>query len=183
VRVASFRILATIAAREATPSEGRIAADGSDDHGVSRAIIAAHETVLRLAARFSTGLGGYEQLSELLALGRNRGRAWSSWSRTVRRAVEECRHALQVTEGGLLECWRDLVERRDYRRTGARSERAEARPKEPLEERGVPPVHALHTELNGSVFGGPARCVVLRALGRDSARRSRAARKRGRFDH
>ncbi len=130
-------------------AEGRTAADGSDDHGVSRAIAAAHETLLRLAGRFATGLGGYEQLSELLALGRNRGRAWSSWSHTVRRAVEECRQALQATEGGILECWRDLSERRDYRRTGARRELAPELAEARYQERGIPTLTLLGKEGEG----------------------------------
>jgi hypothetical protein len=130
-------------------AEGRTAADGSDDHGVSRAIVAAHETLLRLAVRFATGVGGYEQLAELLALGRNRGRAWSSWSHTVRRAVEDCRQALQATEGGILECWRDLAERRDYRRARARREPTPELAETRHQEQGIPTLTLFGKEGEG----------------------------------
>lgn len=116
--------------------EARACAEARDDHRASRTVIAAHELLLHLEARFVSGLAGYHQLTELVSLGRQRDRLWKAWSDTVRRSVEDCQQALQAATGALLECWKDLAERANYRRADAPTERHQGRHQEHRQGRG-----------------------------------------------
>jgi hypothetical protein len=70
-----------------------------------------HTLILRFGRSFWGELASHRSVESLLRMGRERGRDWKAWSHAVRTAIEQCGPPLAGVQQGLLECWRDLVER------------------------------------------------------------------------
>jgi hypothetical protein len=61
--------------------------------------------------RFVSDLKDYEHIAALLRLGRERGRDWSAWARSVHEGLDRCQVPLADLYQALFECWLELAER------------------------------------------------------------------------
>ncbi|MDP9442536.1 MAG: hypothetical protein M3P34_10265 [Actinomycetota bacterium] len=74
--------------------------------------VATCQEQVNLAARQLYGeLLAYDRLVELSKLSHERGGAWRSWLRPVRRGLEDCETRVHDLNDALLACWREIGER------------------------------------------------------------------------
>jgi hypothetical protein len=79
-----------------------------------RALANTHRAVLDAGEVLASRLLGFESVTGLLTLARDRrsGRTrWLAWVRVARVGLEDCRAQLAETDRALLLCWRDIAER------------------------------------------------------------------------
>jgi hypothetical protein len=94
--------------------EGRqAAAYPVDVRRAQRALIAAHERVIRIAEQFFSGLIPYERIAGLVQMGRQRGGEWRAWAKSVWTAAYSCQKPLCGLNQRLFRCWQEIVERVD----------------------------------------------------------------------
>ena len=65
----------------------------------------------RFAALYSGQLVAHDPVSELLEMGRERGREWREWSHEVKTAIVRSTAPARETADALVECWSELAER------------------------------------------------------------------------
>jgi hypothetical protein len=87
-----------------------------DLHGARHHLGAANERFIRLEYRFLDEAVAHDTIDGLLRFGRQRGREWPSWSRSVVQALDACRAPLRALDEAFLQAWQELGER-----LGARS--------------------------------------------------------------
>jgi hypothetical protein len=81
-----------------------------DLDAVQSALLTCHERLHQVAQRFAADLLSCERVGEILDLGRERGRAWSLWSASVAKALDQCQGSLMATGGAILDCWKEISE-------------------------------------------------------------------------
>lgn len=74
------------------------------------ALLTCHERSQQIARRFAADLLNGERVSEIHDLGRERGREWRLWSKSVKGALACCQEGLLGISGALLDCWREIAE-------------------------------------------------------------------------
>lgn len=77
---------------------------------VRRALIHCHETAQQLMYRFLTDMMSYDQIRELMRLGRARGGEWQAWAGGVKEVLERCQPRIFVVNRALFLCWNELAE-------------------------------------------------------------------------
>jgi hypothetical protein len=87
-----------------------------DLHRARLGLGAANERFILLKYRFFGEAVAHETIDGLLRFGRQRGREWLSWSRSVVQALDACRDPLRSLDQAFLQAWQELGER-----LGARS--------------------------------------------------------------
>jgi hypothetical protein len=75
------------------------------------ALRAIHELVNRFTAQYSHDLAAHDPVSQLLEMGRERGREWREWSQEVKTAILRNTGPARETADALVECWSELAER------------------------------------------------------------------------
>jgi hypothetical protein len=88
----------------------------ADWHAVRRALAQANERLIVVEYRFFGDAVAYETTDALLHFGRQRGREWLGWSKSVVQALDACRAPLRALDEACLQAWQELGER-----LGARS--------------------------------------------------------------
>jgi hypothetical protein len=96
---------------EASAAANEAALRPADLDRARSALAKCQERCLQITRRFATELISYERISDLTNLGRSRRGAWPAWSRSVKQAVESCRHPLDESGEALFQCWQDIGER------------------------------------------------------------------------
>ncbi len=81
-----------------------------DLEAAQTALLTCHERLQQVGQRFAADLMSCERVTEIHDLGRERGRAWSLWSGSVEKALDQCQATLLETEGALLGCWKEIAE-------------------------------------------------------------------------
>jgi hypothetical protein len=82
-----------------------------DLDGARLALTEAQESYLPIQLRFAAELVSYDQVAELVRLGRERGRSWQNWVSGVRQALDACQAPIYAVNQALLLCWQDYAER------------------------------------------------------------------------
>lgn len=82
-----------------------------DGYGARQALACAHDRVLRLEYKFFFDVVSDERMHDLSRFGRQRGREWLGWAKSVREALSQCREPLREVDGVLLSSWQELAER------------------------------------------------------------------------
>jgi len=75
-----------------------------------RALAKCQEIFHGVEQQFCNELGSFERLSELAALGAERGGEWKAWSGSMSAAIGEVRPPLAEVSRTLAACWEELVE-------------------------------------------------------------------------
>ncbi|MGB6310413.1 MAG: hypothetical protein WBF89_21750 [Steroidobacteraceae bacterium] len=88
----------------------------ADWHAVRGALAQANERLIVVEYRFFGDAVAYETTDALLRFGRQRGREWLGWSKSVVQALDACRAPLRALDEACLQAWQELGER-----LGARS--------------------------------------------------------------
>jgi len=104
--------------------EGSLAADQAqqaiahpaDLHRARRSLAQANERLIVVEYRFFSEAVAYDTTHALLSFGRQRGREWLGWSKSVVDALGACRAPLRALDEACLQAWLELAER-----LGARS--------------------------------------------------------------
>ncbi len=73
------------------------------------ALLATQEGVQRMAVRFAEDLLNCRRVTEIGALGRERGREWRRFSESVQRSLDDCQQRLLRAGQALCTCWDDLT--------------------------------------------------------------------------
>jgi hypothetical protein len=95
------------AAEEASQAVSRSLMSGR----APRALAKCQERFHGVIRRFASDLVSYERLRDLTSLGLERRGEWLGWSRSVKEAIEGCRHPLDQAADALLQCWQEIGER------------------------------------------------------------------------
>jgi hypothetical protein len=85
----------------------------ADVRRAQRALMTAHERVMRIAEQFFSSLVPYERIAGLAQMGRQRGGEWCAWAKSVRTAAYVCQKPLCGLNQSLFRCWQEIVERVD----------------------------------------------------------------------
>jgi hypothetical protein len=75
------------------------------------ALHGVHELINRFTALHADRLAAHDPVSQLLEMGRERGREWREWSQEVKTAIVRVAAPTREIAGALLECWSELAER------------------------------------------------------------------------
>jgi hypothetical protein len=81
-----------------------------DLEAVQSGLLTCHERLHQVAQRFAADLLSYERLGEIRDLGRERGRAWSLWSASVGKALDQCQAGLLAAGDAVLDGWKEVSE-------------------------------------------------------------------------
>jgi hypothetical protein len=81
-----------------------------DLDAVQSALLTCHERLHQIGQRFAADLLSCERVSEIHDLGRERGRAWSLWSASIEKALDQCQAGLLAADGAVLDCWKETAE-------------------------------------------------------------------------
>jgi hypothetical protein len=81
-----------------------------DGYRARAALALANERFLRLEYKFFCERVSYEEVNELTALGRRRGREWLGWTGSVIQAFAQCRDPLRALDEAILAAWQELSE-------------------------------------------------------------------------
>jgi len=82
-----------------------------DLHRARRALGQANEHYLRMAHRFAGEGVAYDTIDPLLRFGRQRGREWLGWTKSVVLGFDACRAPLRALDEAFLHAWQELAER------------------------------------------------------------------------
>jgi hypothetical protein len=82
-----------------------------DGYRTRVALALANDRFIRVKDKFFCEGISYEQINELTAFGRRRGREWLGWTGSVIQALDQCRAPLCDLDEALLLCWQELSER------------------------------------------------------------------------
>jgi hypothetical protein len=92
--------------------EARKAIDHPPDlHRVRRALGQGNERLIVVEYRFFGEAVAHDTIDALLRFGRQRGREWLGWSKSVVEALDACRMPLRALDEALLQTWQELGER------------------------------------------------------------------------
>ena len=97
-------------AAEAGAEGLRHASRPRDLEAAQTALLTCHERLQQVGQRFAADLMSCERVTEIHGLGRERGRAWSLWSGSVEKALDQCQATLLETGGAVLGCWKEIAE-------------------------------------------------------------------------
>ena len=81
---------------------------GSLDH-VRGALHHIHGLLNTFAVQYVAELASHGPVSQLLLMGRERGREWREWTREVKTAIERCVTPMKTASAAVLECWSELA--------------------------------------------------------------------------
>jgi hypothetical protein len=98
---------------EATDAVSKVPEDAQQDTPLKRTrgrLRRIHELVNQFDVKFTAELAAYDSLARLLAMGKERGRAWQHWVNVVKTAIERCLTPLRAVNAAILECWHELSE-------------------------------------------------------------------------
>lgn len=98
---------------EATESVAQRLADSQPDGQLKktrRTLYLVQKLTIEFMFKYFSELAAHENISRLLAMGQERGRAWQHWVKAVNMAVERCAAPLRGVENAVLECWNELGE-------------------------------------------------------------------------
>ncbi|HYG79360.1 MAG TPA: hypothetical protein VD861_03175 [Pyrinomonadaceae bacterium] len=84
---------------------------GFDVGRARQAIVFAQEQFNRITGRFMFDLTSYENVSQLMQLGRERRGEWQAWAAAVKADLERCQQHLYDTGQALFRCWLEIAER------------------------------------------------------------------------
>ncbi len=92
--------------------EGAAASQRPIDLDAARAaLVKSQEAFNSLAHSFTENLVSYEAMTELAAIGLERGRDWKAWVAGVSSALRDCRQLVYEVNEALFGCWREMSER------------------------------------------------------------------------
>jgi hypothetical protein len=92
--------------------EARKAIDHPPDlHRVRRALGQGNERLIVVEYRFFGEAVAHDTVESLLRFGRQRGREWLGWSKSVVEALDACRTPLRALDEAFLQAWQELGER------------------------------------------------------------------------
>jgi hypothetical protein len=92
--------------------EARKAIDHPPDlHRVRRSLGQGNERLIVVEYRFFGEAVAHDTIESLLRFGRQRGREWLGWSKSVVDALDACRTPLRELDGAFLRAWQELGER------------------------------------------------------------------------
>lgn len=81
------------------------------DLNIARQVLATcQDTFNRQTRRFSD-LISFDNVGQLLQLGRERGGEWQIWAKRIKMELESCQQDLYVTNEALFRCWLEIAER------------------------------------------------------------------------
>jgi hypothetical protein len=64
-----------------------------------------------MAYRFASRLMSYDQIDQLVRLGRERGGEWHGWANTVKVSLDRCRKPMYDASQAMLRCWQEVADR------------------------------------------------------------------------
>jgi hypothetical protein len=97
-------------AAEAGADALRQAGRPRDLEAVQAALLTCHERLHQVGQRFSADLLNCERTAEIHDLGRERGREWKLWSKSVEKSIDQCQAGLLGAGGAVLDCWKEISE-------------------------------------------------------------------------
>jgi hypothetical protein len=107
---ATLDLLGWLQEAAAAAAAGRREAERPRDlEAAQGALLAAQERVQRIAVRFAEDLLNCRRVTEIGALGRERGREWRRFSDSVERSLDDCQQRLLRVGQALFNCWDDLT--------------------------------------------------------------------------
>jgi hypothetical protein len=109
---ALLAIRGTLEESRAAAEDGELAVGHPlDIDRARRALTACQERFHLFANRFVAELLSYEALTDLMSVGRERGRQWLSWTTVVKESLEQSGSLLNDVRDELFLCWQELAER------------------------------------------------------------------------
>jgi len=100
--------LVTPLAQEET---GRKGGANFDVSRARQALVFTQEQFNRITGRFMFDLVSYDNVSQLMQLGRERRGEWQAWAGVVKGDLERCQQHLYDTGQALFRCWLEIAER------------------------------------------------------------------------
>ena len=82
-----------------------------DLDAVRQSLAPCQEQVLYVQRDFSSEVASCGRIGELLALQRERGGEWASWTRSLCGAIDQCTALGHDVDETLFECWKQMAER------------------------------------------------------------------------
>jgi hypothetical protein len=107
---AAMDLLGWLQEAAAAAAAGRRGAERPRDlEAAQTALLAAQERVQRIAMRFAEDVLNCRRVTEIGALGRERGREWRRFSDSVQRSLDDCQQRLLRVGQALCNCWDDVT--------------------------------------------------------------------------